>query len=101
MQTIELNQLNTTFRLPGKKERRDIEIKNVHVQQWPVEGNELYLSVIDEKEITIHSQLLPRVAQENGADIRINERFVFYDHLSVMVTTGPGASSFRVVVSFI
>ena len=101
MQTIELNQFNTTFQITGKKERREIEIKNIHVPQWPVAGNVLTLLVIDEKEITIHSQPLPRAPQENGAIISINERFVFYDHLSVMVTTGPAASSFQVIVSFV
>jgi uncharacterized protein YacL (UPF0231 family) len=101
MQTIELNQWNNTFRIPGNEKSRAIELHNIQVEQWPVEGKEFNLLVIDEKEVTIHSEPLNHSVHENREILPINKRFAFYDHISVMVSTGPEKSPFRVIVYFI
>jgi len=100
METIELNQYNASFRIHGSEDRKSLEVKSIFVQDWPASGGSINLLVLDEKDMTIYSQLLDSSLAEGANLIVINKRFAFYDHLSVLVKAEPLEMPFSVVVNF-
>ncbi len=77
-----------------------MDIKNLVVKKWPTSDARIKLIVLDEKDIPIYSHLLDP-AQDEGTDtVEVNKKFVFYDHLSVVVTAEPAESPFTIVIEF-
>ena len=100
MKTISLNQHNSTFRIEGDEDTRSLTIASVKVKDIPERGAALKLTVFDEKDIPIYHKLLdPEQVGENGS-IKIGERFVFYDHLSVRVEGENPNTAFSVDVNY-
>lgn len=100
MKTVELNELNPTLRIAGSESTRSMDIKNLTVKKWPGSDARIKLIVLDEKNIPIFSQVLdPNQAEDVGA-VEVNKKFVFYDHLSVVVTAEPAESPFAVEIEF-
>ena len=100
MKSVTLNQFNPLFRVHGNEQHRSLEVRSVEVQEWPAIGGTLTLTVIDEKDIPIYSKQLTPAAESGAASTKVNERFVFYDHLAVQVTAEPTDSAYSVVVNF-
>ena len=99
MKTITLNTYNATLRLQGDENTRSLDLKTIAVQQWPETGT-LTLTVIDEKDMPIYNRHFIHSDYQADATIEINERFVFYDHLSVHLASEPAESNFEVIISF-
>ena len=100
MKTITLNNYNATLRLHGSEETRSLELKTNTVTEWPATDEDLKLTVIDEKDVPIYSKHLQPSQHSTGEEIAIQERFVFYDHISVSITTDNPESTFAVIMSF-
>lgn len=94
METIQLNHLNSAFRISGSEERRSLEISSVAVQKEPDASAILKLIVLDEKDVPIYSQELSDGGEVNSS-IDINKEFAFYDHLTVRITADPESSPFK------
>ena len=93
METIELNQFNSSFRIEGNERTRSLEIMEVVARNGDSTG--LNLLVIDEKDITIYTQPL-----NPSGETAVGKRFAFYDHLSVKVEAETPDTPFTVEVRF-
>ena len=99
MEAIELNHLNSTFRIHGSEDKRSLEIRDVEVREWPQEKG-LKLLVLDEKDVPIYSQPLSSSQPGGTGTIEVNKRFVFYDHIAVCLEADAVGSPFSAVVKF-
>ncbi|MBD1396463.1 hypothetical protein H9Q13_04745 [Pontibacter sp. JH31] len=102
METIRLSHLNSSFRIEGKPARKSLELDKALVLK-PTQPNadvKLKIVVYDEKDIPIYSNRLVPDQQHADTWVRINERFVFYDHLTVRVKAEPADSAFEAEVIF-
>jgi hypothetical protein len=97
-ENIRLSNLNSTFVLEGNEKRRSIEIQSIAVEDGNPE--QLQLVILDEKDVTIHTQPLKPDSSVETGEIPINQRFAFYDHLSVCVKADSPETAFDVVVTF-
>jgi hypothetical protein len=102
METSKLTHLNSSLRVEGSEKRRSLEIKQVQVLQPPQADHavKLKLQVLDEKDVTIYSQPLVPGGPHADTAVHIDQKFVFYDHLTVRVTADPEESAFEIEVSF-
>ncbi|MBC5991906.1 hypothetical protein [Pontibacter cellulosilyticus] len=100
MKTISLNQYNSTFRIEGDEDTRSLTIASVTVNNATDNGAVLKLTVLDEKDIPIYNKLLKPEEVEEKDLIKVGERFVFYDHLSVRVEGEQPGTAFSVIVHY-
>ncbi|MFD2247917.1 hypothetical protein [Pontibacter ruber] len=100
MESLKLSHLNPSFRVEGSEKRRSLEIDHVLVTNPPQPSGKLKLMVLDEKDVTIYSQPLEQNSNQADAVVRIDKKFVFYDHLTVRVTSEPAESAFEITVTF-
>lgn len=100
MEAIELNQLNSTFQVHGSEDKRSLEIKAIEVKEWPKAGRVLKLVVFDEKDVPIYSRQLQSFQPESTGTVTINQRFVFYDHISVRLEADTEGSIYSAIVKF-
>jgi hypothetical protein len=100
MKTITLTNYNNTLRLHGTEDTRSLELETLTVQEWPASEGDLKLTVIDEKDVPIYSILLQPSQHRTGEAIAIRKKFVFYDHISVHVTTDNPESTFVAMLNF-
>lgn len=100
METIRLSHLNSSFRIEGKASRRSLELDKALVVKphQPNADVKLKIVVYDEKDIPIYSNRLVPDRQHADTWVHINERFAFYDHLTVCVKAEPADSEFEAEV---
>ena len=100
MKSITLNKYNATLRLHGTDETRSLQLKTIDVKVWPAASATLTLTIIDEKDVPVYSRRLAPSGQGGEDTIPINEKFVFYDHLSLHLASDPEDRDFEAVVTF-
>ena len=99
VKTILLNQFNTSFRIQGSEETRSLELKSILLKEWPEKGGSLKVIVLDEKDVPVFSQEIVPAQAAGVSTVEVNKKFVFYDHLTVLVTAEPAERVFSVEVN--